>query len=61
MRYQCSDADEKCPIVSGVDERFQIRYDDPKEFDDTVLEEEKYRERFEQIGIEMLFAFNNIK
>lgn len=57
----CSDADEKCPIVFGAEVRFPIRYDDPKEFDDTELESEKYKERFEQIGIEMLFTFKQIK
>jgi arsenate reductase len=56
----CSHADENCPVVFGAESRFPIRYDDPKEFDGTELEEEKYKERFEQIGIEMLFVFNNI-
>jgi arsenate reductase len=57
----CSDADENCPVVFGAEQRFPIRYDDPKEFDGTDLEEAKYKERFEQIGIEMLFVFNKIK
>ena len=56
----CSHADENCPVVFGADERFPIRYDDPKEFDDTELEEIKYLERFEQIGVEMLYLFSNI-
>ncbi|MDZ7763692.1 MAG: hypothetical protein U5K00_04605 [Melioribacteraceae bacterium] len=46
----CSDADENCPVVFGAEARFPIRYDDPKEFDGTELEEEKYDERVEQIG-----------
>ena len=57
----CSHADENCPVVFGAEQRFPIRYDDPKEFDGTDLEEEKYKERFEQIGIEMIFVFNKIK
>ena len=56
----CSDADENCPVVFGAEARFPIRYDDPKEFDDTDLEETKYNERVEQIGREMFFAFSNI-
>ena len=56
----CSDADENCPIVFGAEARFPIRYNDPKEFDGTELEEKKYQERFDQIGTEMLFAFSNI-
>jgi len=54
----CSDADENCPVVFGAEERFPIRYNDPKEFDDTELESMKYIERFEQIGSEMLYAFS---
>ncbi|MFZ1289326.1 MAG: hypothetical protein WAR79_04520 [Melioribacteraceae bacterium] len=57
----CSDADENCPVVFGAEVRFPIRYNDPKEFDGTDLEELKYRERFEEIGTEMLFTFKNIK
>jgi len=57
----CSDADEKCPIVHGADQRFPIRYNDPKEFDDTELEAKMYSKRSEQIGIEMLFVFSIVK
>jgi arsenate reductase len=57
----CSDADENCPVVFGAEKRFPIRYNDPKKFDGTELEGIKYRERFEQIGTEILFAFQAIK
>jgi len=57
----CSHADENCPVVFGAEERFPIRYDDPKEFDDTELEEEKYKDRFEQIGTEMIYVFGKVK
>ncbi len=56
----CSDADANCPVVFGAEARFPIRYDDPKEFDGTEFEELKYRERFQQIGIEMLYAFSKV-
>ena len=56
----CSDADKNCPVVFGAEARFPIRYNDPKEFDRTELEEKKYQERFDQIGTEMLFAFSII-
>lgn len=56
----CSDADENCPVVFGADERFPVRYKDPKEFDGTGLEESKYTERVEQIGSEMLLLFNTV-
>ena len=56
----CSDADEACPIVFGAAERITIRYDDPKAFDDTEQETEKYDERCRQIAREMLYAFSQI-
>ena len=57
----CSDADANCPLVLGAEARFPVKYNDPKEFDNTNLEIEKYTERFEQIGIEMLYTFSRIK
>lgn len=57
----CSDADENCPVVFGAEARFPVRYEDPKNYDNTELEEEKYKERFEQIGSELLYAFNLVK
>ncbi len=56
----CSDADENCPVVFGAEARFPVRYEDPKKYDNTELEEIKYQERFEQIGREMLFLFSHI-
>ena len=57
----CSHADENCPVVFGAEKRFPIKYEDPKEFDGTNLEETKYSERFDQIGIEMIFVFREVK
>lgn len=56
----CSQADENCPVVVGSSERIAITYDDPKLFDGTPQEEEKYGERVNQIGRELLFAFSQI-
>jgi arsenate reductase len=57
----CSHADENCPIVHGAVTRIPLRYDDPKNFDDTPLEAAKYTERVHQIGREILFAFSQVK
>lgn len=57
----CSDADENCPIVTGAEWRLALTYDDPKNFDGTSQEEEKYRERVHQIGREILYTFSRIK
>ncbi len=56
----CSDADENCPFVPGAEKRFAITYEDPKVFDNTPQEEEKYDERCRQIGREIFYAFSKI-
>lgn len=57
----CSQADEGCPVVIGTDFRLSLPYDDPKAFDGTDLESEKYDERAHQIGREMLFCMSLVK
>lgn len=57
----CSDADEKCPVVFGCEKRLKLTYDDPKEFDDTGLEQQKYDERVIEIGSEIFYAFDLAK
>lgn len=57
----CSQADEGCPFVPGAEKRFPITYDDPKAFDNTPLQAEKYKERSLQIATELLFVFAQIK
>ncbi len=52
----CSSADEGCPFVKGADGRFPITYEDPKAFDDTPLQKEKYHERSIQIATELLYV-----
>jgi arsenate reductase (thioredoxin) len=56
----CSHADENCPLVLGASARIAITYDDPKDFDNTPLEKAKYKERVQQIGREILFAFSQV-
>ena len=57
----CSHADENCPFIPGTEMRIPVMYEDPKLFDHTVLEKEKYRERSLQIAAEMKYVFSNIK
>lgn len=57
----CDHADENCPFIPGTEQRIPIRYEDPKAFDDTEVEAEKYDERSMQIASEMLFVFSQIK
>ena len=57
----CNNADEGCPIVVGAEARFPIKYDDPKAFDGTPLQTEKYAERSLDIAREMWWVFSQIK
>lgn len=57
----CSHADENCPVVSGMEKRISLPYDDPKDFDGTPQEDSKYRERVIEIGKEILFAFSQVR
>jgi len=57
----CSHADENCPLVLGASARIALTYDDPKEFDGTPQEAEKYAERVHQIGREIFYAFSQVK
>lgn len=54
----CSDAEQNCPLILGAEKRLGICYDDPKAFDNTPLQHQKYLERCEQIAREMLFVFS---
>ncbi len=56
----CSSADEGCPLVLGAERRIPITFEDPKAFDNTPLQEEKYLERSVQIATELNYVFQNI-
>lgn len=56
----CAQADEGCPFIAGAEKRFPITYDDPKAFDHTPQQEEKYLERSTQIATEFLHVFSKI-
>jgi arsenate reductase len=57
----CAHADEHCPLVAGASSRIALTYNDPKDFDGTSLETEKYYERVREIGKEILYAFSQVK
>ncbi len=56
----CSEADENCPFIPGVELRLPLTYEDPKVADDTPAETERYDERVRQIGREIFYAFSQI-
>lgn len=51
----CAHADDNCPLVPGAMHRVSLYYDDPKAFDGTPQESEKYSERCFQIATEMYY------
>lgn len=55
----CNSADKGCPIVAGAFKRISLPYLDPKTYDDTDLEKEKYLEKVSEIGREMLFILKH--
>jgi hypothetical protein len=56
----CSDAEENCPFIPGVELRIGTTYNDPKEFDNTPLLDAKYDERCKQIALETFYVFSKI-
>ncbi len=57
----CSDADQNCPFISGCDLRIGTTYNDPKAYDNSIMQTEKYTERSNQIALECLYVFSKIK
>ena len=56
----CNHVDQNCPFIPGA-LRISLPFEDPKAFDGTPQQEEKYDERCRDIAREMLYAFSNIK
>lgn len=57
----CDSANETCPFVPGAEKRIPITFEDPKAFDNTPQQAEKYNERSLQIATELLYVFSQIK
>jgi arsenate reductase len=57
----CSEADKSCPIVPGSNGRIGLPFDDPKIFDNSPSEQQKYDETCRLIAREMLFVADYVK
>ncbi|NIJ44126.1 arsenate reductase [Wenyingzhuangia heitensis] len=57
----CSQADGGCPFIAGAEKRIPITFEDPKAFDNTPQQTEKYNERSLQIATEMFYVFSQIQ
>jgi arsenate reductase len=56
----CSHADEGCPFIAGAEKRIPITFEDPKAFDNTPQQAQKYQERSLQIATELAYVFSQI-
>ena len=56
----CSQADGGCPFIAGAEKRIPITFEDPKAFDNTPQQAEKYNERSLQIATELFHVFSQI-
>lgn len=56
----CSQADGACPFIAGAEKRIPITFEDPKAFDNTPQQAEKYNERSLQIATELFYIFSQI-
>ncbi|NUQ23742.1 MAG: protein-tyrosine-phosphatase [Saprospiraceae bacterium] len=57
----CSEAEQNCPFIPGAALRVPLTYNDPKEADDTPMEQLRYDERCRQIAAEMWCLFAQIQ
>lgn len=57
----CNHADENCPLILDCERRIPLTYEDPKAFDNTSIQMEKYEERSLQIATEMKYIFSKIE
>ena len=57
----CDSANEACPFVPGAETRIPITFEDPKAFDNTPQQKQKYKERNLQSATEMFYVFSQIK
>lgn len=56
----CTDADAACPVVRGATRRVSLPYEDPKLFDGTPEEHDRYDQRVEQIGRDLVWLFGRL-
>lgn len=57
----CTQADEACPFIPGAETRFSLPYDDPKAFDQTPAESQKYDERCREIARDIFYLMEYVR
>ena len=57
----CSQADEDCPFIAGAETRIPVTFEDPKTFDNSPQQAEKYHNTSLQMATELFYVFSQIK
>lgn len=57
----CSQADQGCPFVPGAELRVAMDFEDPKVFDQSAEQAEKYRECSLKIATELFFVLGSVR
>ena len=57
----CSNTDENCPFIPDAINRFHVPFNDPKKFDNSLYQAEKYLEANNQIAGEIHYIYKLIK
>lgn len=57
----CAHAEKNCPFIPNAKQRISLPYNDPKEYDNTPFQAEKYAEIMLEIAREMVYIFSKIK
>lgn len=57
----CSKANEICLFIPDSIHRFHLLFEDPKNYDGTLYQAEKYKETNKQIAGEIHYIFNKVK
>ena len=56
----CNEAHQGCPLVSGAEARFPVNYIDPKIYDATEFQLQKYTQTSLEIAAEWFWIFNKV-
>lgn len=56
----CGHADANCPHIPQAAQRISLPYEDPKNYDESPIKMQAYRERCDQVATEMLYVMSQI-
>ncbi len=57
----CTSAEEKCPFIPNAEARIPLTFTDPKAYDGTPKQQDKYDEKCFEIATRIFYAFSLIK